>query len=77
MLPGREERAQLAAALSSRPVMLLTASAVLGSAAIAAAALRAATGSYTPVFLAIAVCSLTAALLLLAAGRGRRQAVGN
>ena len=39
MLPGREERPQLAAALRSRPVMLLTASAVLGSAAIAAAAL--------------------------------------
>ena len=43
----------------------------------AAAALHAATGSYTPVFLAVAVCSLTAVLLLLAAGRALRQAAGN
>ena len=40
----------------------------------AAAALRAATGSYTPVFLAVAFCSLAAALLLLAADRARRHA---
>ena len=40
----------------------------------AAAALRAATGSYTPVFLAIALTSLTAALLLLAADRAHHQA---
>ncbi len=39
----------------------------------AAAALRAATGSYTPVFLAVAACSLSAALLLLAADRAHRQ----
>jgi len=40
----------------------------------AAAVLRAATGSYTPVFLAVALCSLSAALLLLAADRAYRQA---
>ena len=40
----------------------------------AAAALHAATGSYTPVFLAVALCSLSAALLLLAADRAHRQA---
>ena len=34
-------------------------------------------GSYTPVFLAVAVCSLTAVLLLLAADRAHRQAAGN
>ena len=31
----------------------------------------------TPVFLAVAVCSLTAVLLLLAAGRAHGQAAGN
>ena len=40
----------------------------------AAAALRAAAGSYTPVFLAVAFCSLAAALLLLAADRAHRHA---
>ena len=40
----------------------------------AAAALRAATGSYTPVFLAVAFCSLAAALLFLAADRAHRHA---
>lgn len=40
----------------------------------AAALLRAATGSYTPVFAAVAACSLTAALLLLAADYAYRQA---
>ncbi len=42
----------------------------------AAAVLRADTGSYTPVFLAVAVWSLFAALLLLAADRAHRRAVG-
>jgi hypothetical protein len=42
----------------------------------AVAALHAA-GSCTPLFLAVAVCALTAALLLLAAGRAHRQAAGN
>ncbi len=40
----------------------------------AAAALRAATGSYTPVFLAVAFCSLAAALLVLAADRAHDHA---
>lgn len=38
----------------------------------AAAALHAATGSYTPVFMAVASCSLAAALLLIAADRSHR-----
>jgi MFS family permease len=42
----------------------------------AAAALHAATGSYAPVFLAVAACSFAAALLLLAADRAHRQAAG-
>ena len=41
----------------------------------AAAVLHAATGSYTPVCLAVALCSLCAALLLLAADRAHRRAV--
>jgi hypothetical protein len=39
----------------------------------AATVLRAATGSYTPVFAAVAACSLTAALLLLAADYAHRH----
>jgi hypothetical protein len=42
------------------------------SAPTAAAALRAASGSYTPVFTAVALCSLGAALLFVAADRARR-----
>jgi len=40
----------------------------------AAAVLRAATGSYTPVFIAIACCSLAAALLFLAADHAHNRA---
>jgi cyanate permease len=40
----------------------------------AAAVLRAATGSYTPVFIAIACCSLAAALLFLAADHAHSRA---
>jgi MFS family permease len=40
----------------------------------AAAALRTATGSYTPVFIAVAFCSFGAALLFLAADSAHRQA---
>jgi hypothetical protein len=46
MLPGREERAQLAAALRYRA----------GQCRDRRRGLDAATGSYTPVFLAVAVC---------------------
>ena len=44
------------------------------SAPTAAAALRAVSGTYTPVFAAVAFCSLGAALLLAAADRAHRQA---
>ena len=39
----------------------------------AAAALRAASGTYTPVFATVAFCSLAAALLFLAADRAHRR----
>ena len=39
----------------------------------AAAALRAASGTYTPVFAAVAFCSLGAALLFVAADRAHRR----
>lgn len=42
----------------------------------AAAALRAASGSYVPVFVAVAVCSLGAALLFVAADRAQRRMQG-
>jgi len=43
------------------------------SALTAASALRAASGTYTPVFAAVAACSLAAALLLAAADRAHRR----
>jgi MFS family permease len=48
---------------------------IVGEAAAptAAAALHTATGSYTPVFIAVATCSLGAALLFLAADRAHRR----
>jgi hypothetical protein len=44
------------------------------AAAPTAAALRAATGSYAPVLIAVAFCSLGAAMLLMAADRAHRHA---
>ena len=40
----------------------------------AAAAIHTITGSYTPMFIAVGACSLTAALLFAAAGRAHRKA---
>jgi hypothetical protein len=49
-------------------------SGIEAAAPTAAAVLRAATGSYTPVFIAIACCSLAAALLFLAADHAHSRA---
>ena len=65
----------LYARLSGVQALLVIAGEVAGP--TAAAALHAATDSYTPVFLAVAACSLTAALLLLAADRAHRQAASS
>jgi len=40
----------------------------------AAAALHSVTGAYTPMFIAVGACSLTAALLFAAADRAHRKA---